>query len=247
MFELIKLITAMILPPFNVIVLWGLAFIFFFFKRKYLASFLAVLGVLILYVFSIPYTAQKLNDSLVENNQLTIEEYKKAQAIVLLGGGLRESQELFSHFAITGIPLERMRYAAYLHKETGLPILATGSTASGISEAKVMAEELKRFFNVETQWLENNARTTKENAILSREILEKEGIKNIILVTNLWHMQRAELLFEQQGFNVLPAGVGAGDFPEHYSLNFMLFIPQAAAMNNSMLALKEWIGYWKEK
>ena len=38
-------------------------------------------------------------------------------------------------------------------------------------------------------------------------MLEKEGIHKIILVTNEWHMQRAKLLFQQQGFDVLPASV----------------------------------------
>lgn len=247
MFELVKLVTAMLLPPFNVVILWLLAFILFYLNRKFFASFLAILGIIILYIFSIPYTSQKLGDSLVEANITAIEQYKTAQAIVVLGGGLRDSQELFGKLATTGIPLERMRYAAYLHKETGLPILVTGSSPNGISEAKVMADEFEIFFNINTKWLENKAKTTKENAIFSREILEKENIQKIILVTNQWHMKRAEMLFKQQGFDVLPASVGSGDTPEHYKLNFMHFIPQAGAMNSNMLALKEWLGYWKEK
>lgn len=247
MFELVKFVTAMLLPPFNVVILWLLAFILFYLNRKFFASFLAILGIIILYIFSIPYTSQKLGDSLVEANITTIEQYKTAQAIVVLGGGLRDSQELFGKLATTGIPLERMRYAAYLHKETGLPILVTGSSPNGISEAKVMADEFEIFFNINTKWLENKAKTTKENAIFSREILEKENIQKIILVTNQWHMKRAEMLFKQQGFDVLPASVGSGDTPEHYKLNFMHFIPQAGAMNSNMLALKEWLGYWKEK
>lgn len=247
MFELIKLITAIILPPFNVIILWVLALILFFFNYKYSASFLAILGMLILYIFSIPYTSQKLSDSLVGSEDLTIEKYKTAQAIVVLGGGLRDSQELFGKLATTGIPLERMRYAAYLHKETQLPILVTGSSPNGTSEAKVMDKEFKLFFNIETKWQENQAKTTKENAMFTREILEKENINKIILVTNQWHMKRAEMLFKQQGFDVIPASVGSGETPNHYSLNFMHFIPQAGAMNSNMLALKEWIGYWKEK
>lgn len=246
MFELVKLITAMIMPPFNIVLLWLLALILFYFNYKYVASFLAILGVLMLYVLSIPYTSQKLSDSLTEEDPFTLNDYKTAQAIVVLGGGLRDSQELFGKLAITAIPLERMRYAAYLHKETGLPVMVTGSSPNGTSEARVMAKELQMFFNTETKWLEEKAKTTKENAIFSREILEKESINKIILVTNQWHMKRAEMLFKQQGFEVMPASVGTGDTPDHYKLNYMYFIPQAGAMNSNMLALKEWIGYWKE-
>ena len=57
---------------------------------------------------------------------------------------------------------------------------------------------------------EEKSLTTKENALFTRQILEKEGINKIILVTNEWHMQRAKLLFEGQGFQVLPASVGEG-------------------------------------
>ncbi len=38
----------------------------------------------------------------------------------------------------------------------------------------------------------------KENALFTKQILEKEGIHKIILVTNEWHMQRAKLLFQQR-------------------------------------------------
>lgn len=247
MFELIKLITAIILPPFNILILWVFSLILFYFNYKYTAFFLAISGILILYIFSIPYISQKLGDSLVDKEDLTIEKYKTAQAIVVLGGGVRDSQELFGTLAITGIPLERMRYAAYLHKETELPILVTGSDPNGISEAEVMAKEFKMFFNIETKWQENKAKTTKENAIYTHQMLEKENINKIILVTNQWHMKRAEMLFKQQGFEVIPASVGSGETPNQYRLNFMHFIPQAGAMNSNMLALKEWLGYWKEK
>lgn len=148
---------------------------------------------------------------------------------------------------MSAIPLERVRYAAYLQKQTQLPLLITGSSPKGISEAQIMANELNTFFSVPTTWVESKARTTKENALFSREILEKEGIKRVIVVTNQWHMQRAKLLFEQQGFEVLPASVGHGISPQSYGLNVMYFIPQAGALNKNMLLLKEWLGYWKEK
>ena len=98
-----------------------------------------------------------------------------------------------------------------------------------------------------TKWLEEKSLTTKENALYTRQLLEKEGIHKIILVTNEWHMQRAKLLFQQQGFDVLPASVGEGITPDSYGLNMMHFVPQAGAMAKNMQLLKEWIGYWKEK
>ncbi|HDR1201282.1 TPA: YdcF family protein [Pasteurella multocida] len=247
MFGLTKIITVVILPPFNVLILWLLSLLFSVLHYKKLSRLCALLGLTILYIFSLPYTSHKIEDSLVIEDKLSLADYQQAQAIVLLGGGLRDSKELYDKLTVSAIPLERVRYAAYLQKQTQLPLLITGSSPKGISEAQIMANELNTFFSVPTTWVEGKARTTKENALFSREILEKEGIKRVIVVTNQWHMQRAKLLFEQQGFEVLPTSVGHGISPQSYGLNVMYFIPQAGALNKNMLLLKEWLGYWKEK
>ncbi|HDR1220296.1 TPA: YdcF family protein [Pasteurella multocida] len=247
MFGLTKIITVVILPPFNVLILWLLSLLFSVLHYKKLSRLCALLGLTILSIFSLPYTSHKIEDSLVIEDKLSLADYQQAQAIVLLGGGLRDSKELYDKLTVSAIPLERVRYAAYLQKQTQLPLLITGSSPKGISEAQIMANELNTFFSVPTTWVEGKARTTKENALFSREILEKEGIKRVIVVTNQWHMQRAKLLFEQQGFEVLPASVGHGISPQSYGLNVMYFIPQAGALNKNMLLLKEWLGYWKEK
>lgn len=247
MFELTKIITAAILPPFNVLILWLFALLLAWFGKKKLSRFCAFLGIAILYVFSLPYTSQKLHDSLTKEDNLSLSDYQSAQAIILLGGGLRDSKELSGKLAVSQIALERVRYAAFLQKETGLPLLITGATANGTPEAEVMAKELAYFFNVPTHWIEPKARTTKENAFLSKQMLEKEQINKVVLVTNQWHMMRAKLLFEQAGFDVLPASVGNGITPVEYGLTLMHFIPQSGALHSNMHALKEWIGYWKEK
>ncbi|MGY4675735.1 YdcF family protein [Ursidibacter arcticus] len=247
MFELTKIITTMILSPFNVLILWLFSLILARFKFKKLSYLTTFSGIAILYIFSIPYTSQKLHDSLVTEDNLTLEDYKSAQAIVLLGGGLRDSKELFAKLATNQIAAERVRYAAYLQKQTQLPLLITGSSPNGTSEAAVMAQELKMFFDIPTEWIEDKAKTTKENALFSKEILEKANVKKIILVTNQWHMMRAKLLFERAGFEVLPASVGAGITPATYGLNIMYFMPQSGALHSNMHALKEWLGYWKEK
>lgn len=247
MLALTKLITAILLPPFNIILLWLFAFLLARLHYKKLSQVCAFLGFLILYLSSLPYVSQKLEDSLVNEDKLTLADYQQAQAIVLLGGGIRDSKELYGKLTISAIPLERVRYAAYLQKQTHLPLLITGSSGGPISEAQIAATELRDFFHVPTQWLEHHARTTKENALYSAEMLKKEGITRIILVTNQWHMKRATLLFERAGFEVLPASVGSGETPASYGVNAMHFLPQAGAINKNMLLLKEWLGYLKEK
>ena len=61
-----------------------------------------------------------------------------------------------------------------------------------------MAKELNQFFNVPTQWIENKARNTEENASFTKNILVKDHIQKIILVTNQWHMKRAKYLLKNK-------------------------------------------------
>lgn len=247
MFILTKLLTALVLPPFSILILWLLALLCRSLKWKKISLFCTLFGILLLYISSISYTSRKLENSLIIPNRFSLQEYKNAQAIVLLGAGIRDSQELFSKISVTELGLERMRYAAYLQKETQLPLLITGSAYNGTSEADAMAKELAYFFNTPTTWIENKATTTKENALFSQAILVNQQIKKIILITQQWHMPRAKYLFEQAGFEVIPASVGYGIVPEHYALHFMHFIPQAGALHKNTLLLKEWLGLWKEK
>ena len=107
MFELKKLITAMILPPFNILILWGLSLILAKFNFKKLSRISTALGFSLLYLLSIPYTAQVLKDSLITEDHLTLQDYQQAQAIVLLGGGLRDSKELYAPLASTGIQVQQ--------------------------------------------------------------------------------------------------------------------------------------------
>ena len=243
MLLLTKLITAILLPPFNALILWLFSLFFHQLKMKKLSRLCSIAGIAILYICSTPYFSQKLVQTVGFSEKLTIDEYKRAQAIVVLGGGLRDSDELFGVYAIAPAPLERMRYAAYLHKQTGLPLLTTGgSPERRAPEGEIMAKELREFFNVPVQWVETNSNTTEENARLSKPILAQAGISEIILVTNRWHMKRAKMLFEREGFKVLSAATSP---QQALDMGVMPFIPQAQSLQNSSFALKEWLGYWK--
>lgn len=242
MFLLTKILTSIILPPFLLVAMWLFSLVLIRLNYRKLGYSLSILGACCLYIISTPYFAIKLGETLVTPDNLTLQDYQKAQAIVVLGGGIRDAQEIFSDVVADRNSLDRVRYTSYLHQKTGLPILISGY----LSEAKIMADELKMLSNIDTKWKEEKAKNTKENALYTKQILDKENINNIILVTNQWHMPRAKFLFEQQGFQVLPASTGFGITPESY-FNIMYFMPQSGAMDSVMISLKEWMGYWKEK
>ena len=68
----------------------------------------------------------------------------------------------------------------------------------------------------------------------------------IILVTSAFHMRRARMLFERQGFNVEPFPV---DFqvPDRQRITILSFLPKAEYLEDSETAMREGVGmlyYW---
>jgi uncharacterized SAM-binding protein YcdF (DUF218 family) len=66
--------------------------------------------------------------------------------------------------------------------------------------------------------------TTQGEALVSRQILEPRGIRDILLVTDSQHMTRAMRIFAAEGFDVAPASVDEypnpadDDAGDHYTL-----------------------------
>ena len=199
-------------------------------------------------VLSMPFTAQRLVQSLEIYPAVSPAMLAKAQAIVVLGGGINPDQPEYAADVLNATSLERVRYAAFLYREHELPILVTGGNpGGGEAEGWVMKRALEGLFNVPVHWLETQSINTAENAQFSWKILGKQGITTIALVTHATHMPRAKQVFEQAGFTVIPAPTG---FHNVETKGVMNFIPQANSLGLSNLALKEWVGrlwYWARK
>jgi len=90
----------------------------------------------------------------------------------------------------------------------------------------------------ERVWTEERSTSTHENAAFTAELLAKKGIRRIALVTEAYHMLRAERCFRQQGLDVVPApcrfegleGTGGA------------ILPEADAIHWNNLVLHEWVG-----
>ena len=120
---------------------------------------------------------------------------KKAQAIVILGAGLTQSSTM-QQPNVTPSLLERLRFGAFLQRKTGLPILVTGGGSHAThSEAEVMKEVLANEFNAKVDLMENKSNSTAQNAQFMNSILKAKKIKSIFLVSNSWHLKRAEQMF----------------------------------------------------
>ena len=236
--------SAFLLPPFNLILLGMLGVLLLRCKPE-LGKAMVVAALALLYLLSIPLVADALLRTL-EPAPSRDSLDKDIQAIVVLGGGTYYNAPEYHGDTVGRFSLERVRYAAWLHQQTGKPILATGGDPAdhGSAEAAQMKAVLEREFTVPVKWIETVARNTRENAYNTFAILQKEGIGRIALVTHAWHMPRAAREFEQAGFKISPAATG---YTTRHRTDIFVLIPSAAALQKSSLFFHEVIGigwYW---
>lgn len=207
------LIKQLLLPPGGLLLLLLLAW-WWRARRPRLALACAVLGFGGLWLLSLPALVELGARALEREPALVRSEWpglaQRAEAIVVLGGGREVADPGWGGDQPSLMAMERARFAARLHKASGLPLLVSGGLHYGAppSEAALFTEVLGEDFGVPVRWQEGASRTTWENATLSAPLLRAAGVQRIVLVTQAWHMARARWCFERQGFEVIPAPMG---------------------------------------
>ncbi len=231
---------ALVLPPAGplLVALIGLAL---WRARPRLARALAAVGIGALLLLSLPVVSSALLLAASDSRVFDPAAARDAQAIVILSGGLRRDAPEYGGDTLGRLSLERTRYGAKVARETGLPVLVTGGAYGRTRpEAHVMREALEREFGVRVRWVEDRARTTRENAQLSAQILRPLGVERVVLVVHAFDVRRARLEFERAGLAVLPAPTL---IPRPAVAGIADFLPSAAALQSSYYAMYELFGY----
>jgi uncharacterized SAM-binding protein YcdF (DUF218 family) len=204
-----KVIAGLLLPPTGPLLLAILGLVMARLWRRFGLT-LAAVGVGALWLLATPMVSERLLRLVESASPAEIAALRNAQAIVVLGGGTYFDAPEYGGDSVGTFTLERLRWGARLHRETGLPVLVTGGMPLGnaSSEASQMKDALARDFQVPVRWVEERAKTTLESALLVRELLARDGIERIALVTHASHMGRAHRAFMHAGFEVLDAPTG---------------------------------------
>jgi uncharacterized SAM-binding protein YcdF (DUF218 family) len=231
-----NILAAFLLPPLNGLLLAGLGWTLWH-RRPRLARTLVGVGVALLLVLALPVVGNAMLRTL-EGNPVGRPAMGQAQAIVVLGGGRYREAPEYGGDTVSVPTLVRLRYAAKLHRETGLPLLVTGGKpdGGGVSEAETMRRVLTGEFGVPVRWVEGTSNNTRENARHSAELLKRHGIAHVLLVTHAEHMPRSLGAFEATGLAVSPAPTLFDRNP----LTPLDFLPQG--YGKARAALHEWIG-----
>jgi uncharacterized SAM-binding protein YcdF (DUF218 family) len=242
MFYLKRVLECLFLPPFApmLLIILGLCLLRW---RPKLGLGMAWGGVFLSLALMLPLTVAALLKP-IENiaPPIDIQAAKGAQAIVILGGGLRRNAPEYGRPTLNRLTLERVRYGAKLARAMRLPILVSGGVAgSNYPDAIAMAESLKEDFGIKPLWLEDRSENTEQNALYSAAILKEAGIDHIVLVTHAAHMRRALAYFKASGLHVTPAPT-AFLSPNTVSGNTLSWLPSASAAYAGWYAAHEWTG-----
>lgn len=200
-----KALTAIVLPPTGplLVALLGLALLN---RRPGWGRALIWIGVLALSALSLPIVSHALLRSVDRSPPLDFSQARNAQAIVILGGGVRRAAPEYGGDTLGGLTLERVRYGALVARKTKLPVLVSGGAVyGGTAEAVLMKRALEEEFGIEVRWAETGSRDTHTNAMRSAAILLPAGVTRVVLVAHSFDMPRAMAEFASAGLHVTPA------------------------------------------
>jgi uncharacterized SAM-binding protein YcdF (DUF218 family) len=170
-----------------------------------------------------------------------------AQVIVVLSGGVLPAGASRPVAVASVDTSERTAYAAWLyHNWKAVPVLACGGRME--SDNPPLAEPMRALLTAanvpsEVIWTEEHSRSTYENAVDAAAILRSKGIRNIALVTEAYHMPRAERAFRKQGLHVTPVPC----CKQTLSLRPGYLLPNASSIRKSEALFHEAAGlllYW---
>ncbi|WP_428265907.1 YdcF family protein [Haliangium sp.] len=236
-----QVVNSLLLPPGCTLVL-AAAGALLWWRRPRLGRGLVLVAGLLLWALATPVVAGFLLTSLQTAPALPTQgELPPAEAIVVLSAEAEAAAPEYPAPAPGRDTLIRLRYAAALHRRTGVPILVTGGPprADAPAVGVAMQAALEAEFELNPRWVEVQARSTWDNAAGAAPMLQADGIQSVYLVTHAWHMPRAQACFEAQGLVVVPAPTGFRAAPWQGPASLL---PSWPAVRDSAYAFHEWVG-----
>jgi uncharacterized SAM-binding protein YcdF (DUF218 family) len=166
-------------------------------------------------------------------------------AIVL--GGSVQAEDSFARSQLlmneAGERVVVMADIARRHPEA--KIVFAGGSGAFLEDDVAEAAAIARFSNTlgiarERILFEERSRTTRENALYTRELVRPEAGERWLLVTSAWHMPRAVGAFRKAGFDITPCPV---DYRTRGSADrWRPFSSASDGLRRLDLATKEWVG-----
>jgi uncharacterized SAM-binding protein YcdF (DUF218 family) len=248
-------LTALALPPASPLILMFLGYLFAVRSKRVLwmalGKMLFVASFAALWLFCTQGTAMflervALRPPLAIEPQSVTQTFKieQVQAIVVLGGGQLSASTEYGKGGLSDSSAQRLHYGMTLSRQTGLPVAFSGgvgwaSAATQDSEAAAASRWLAQLGLAPLRWQESQSKDTQSNAKAIADLLKKDGINSIALVTHASHMQRALKEFSRTELKVLPAPM---QFTSPEQMQGLDWVPSAHGLRNTRRILHEILG-----
>ena len=200
---------------------------------------------IIFYIISTPifsnYLFKKIEGEYIYKN---LNEFEEVDAIVILSGMMRIN-EFDENYIVEWGDVDRLFKGIKLYElNKSNTIIFTGGknpyNSTTISEGEVLKEfAIKHGVKKDDILITKDVLNTADESLAVLNLIGDN--QTIILVTSAFHMKRAKLLFESQGFNVVPFKV---DFntPPNIKSDFIDFIPSSSGLRITEIAFREVLG-----
>jgi uncharacterized SAM-binding protein YcdF (DUF218 family) len=239
---LLKFGASWILPP-GLFVILLLILTIYLTRYSFKLSLIVGTWTLIFYLMCTGFVAERTMGWLEQKYfPPTQTELESADVIIMLGGAaIRDSQDVDGEGTLCASPANRLLTAVRLQKIYNLPILLSGGQVYSDSGGEALiAFRILQSLGVPSEKIlvESKSVNTTQNAIFSAQILREKNLNKPILVTSAFHMRRAVLNFEQQGFEVIPC---PSDFlvPRAPKFHYTKLRPQSEALLLNVTVMQE--------
>lgn len=253
------LLTALLLPPVPLLLLVLLAW---WWRQRHaaLATVTLTLALLGLWFTQCQVSASLLEQHLATAPALTParladlrRQWRADRSVVLvLGGGVRTLAAEYGEAHLGALAMERLHYGLWLGRQLQTPVMFSGGRGhaqqAGPPEAEAAARIAARDYGRPLRWIEADSRDTRENAHHSLQLLQREGISDVLLVTHGWHMLRARRDFEQEAaragrvMRIVPAPMGMPADAD--TVPVLRWLPSTDGQKRVRRALREWVGWF---
>jgi len=239
-FIVAKVVLFLLLPPASLLILMAAGFLIVKNHRGCGKLFIST-GFLLLYLLSIGPVSSALIRPLETAAKSSRDGSGKVDAIVVLGGGVKDLAWLGLMPEPSEDSLARMVAGLRQYRALHIPIVFTGGSGDPAKPNLVEAEAMGRVaadlgFSGADILFETRSRNTAGNAQAVKSMIQGQ---RIMLVTSAYHMRRASALFRVQGFKVVP--VPTGYVSDQHPFTSYDLIPHAGSLSVSSTALYEYL------
>ncbi len=173
-----------------------------------------------------------------ESEMTSMETLKPSYDVgVVLGGGMVSVDHTY-HRKIFRNNTDRFLQAMDLYNKHRIKSILISSGAGSIQFRDVIESDLIKEFLVDNNvpdsaiFIDNKSDNTHENAMFTKDLLKKNNLKTVLLITSATHIRRSKWCFEKQGVEV-------DIFPTDKLVSIWRYDPEYLLIPNYN-ALKRW-------